>query len=158
MESLLRANFPTYKIYNASNKTDKHREQTIQLCMKEHNILMYVVRNKKNDQFFKKYEKLHYDKKLQLLFFNKDDYIYFRENPNADYKGLMIFLKHRLNMGDNECCICYETFQNNNLIICQKCGSSVCRKCILLYLAKSNKQNMDCPVCKSCVLACVLRY
>ena len=80
MEALLKTTFPKHRIYDATNKNDKEREFIIQLCIKIESVIMYVVRNEMNEQFFKKYESKHSNTRIGLLFFNKDDYIYFPDD------------------------------------------------------------------------------
>ena len=158
METLLKSTFPEYRIYDASKKTDKEREFAVQLCIQIPSILMFVIRNKKNEKFFKKYEKKHVEKKIGILFYNKDDYVFFRdaEHVNSDYKGVVLFLRNFLKK-ENECCICYEGYdsEKRNLLICDKCGNCECRRCVFAYLEKTNENDMNCPVCKNFVLASI---
>ena len=159
MKTILKTTFPKHRIYDASNKTEKEIDQVIQLCIKIHSILMFIIRNKNNEQFLVKYEKLHNESRIGYMFFNKDDYLYFPyDNKNRCQTGMIFFLRNFLCGTDNECCICYEKFNGKikNLSSCEKCGCSICTRCIFSYLDKVQVHEMKCPICKSFVFATVM--
>ena len=70
MDNILKSTFPSYRIYNASNKTNEEKQKIIQLCITIPTILMYALRNDTNEEFFKIYEEQHnLDHKISHLFF-----------------------------------------------------------------------------------------
>ena len=159
MEGLLKSTFPTHKILDASDKSNKERDVIIQLCIRIPTIIMFVAKNHNNKQFFKRYEKKHNTKNIHYIFFNKDDYIYMKSDQvdKQGSKGIVIFLRNYLNKNECICSICLEEFNpdGKSILICDTCGNSVCKKCVLLYLSKTEKDEMKCPVCKSSVLASI---
>ena len=158
METLLKSAFPRHRIYNASDKDDKEREFIIQLCIKIENILMYVVRNDNNEQFFKKYELKHSNTRIGFLFFNKDDYMffpdytYYQQTKQIGNKSMVLTLKRFVNGEANKCCVCYDEFEIKNLVFCGQCGLQICKKCLFSYVSKANG-DVVCPVCKTFVFA-----
>ena len=159
IESLIKKIFPTYKIYNATDKSEQQMQKIIDICINIDNLIVFKLRNDKNSSFFKTYEEKHKLKRnIGIIFFNKDDYIYF-ENGNDEtynvksFEGCIRFLKNFIE--DNcSCCICYEEFdsEKRNTISCGKCGSSCCTKCI--FNMSSRNDNVICPMCRSCTLVC----
>ena len=153
IESLIKKYFPTYKIYDASYKSDKQIKKIIEICLSVDNLIVFILRNDKNSNFFKTFETNHKLKEnIGIMFFNKDNCRYFE---NKDIKeesidGIIRYFKNFIEYNNN-CCICYEEFdcEKRNTLLCGKCGSSYCTKCLLNIAVRND--NVVCPVCKSFV-------
>ena len=106
LNSLLKIIFPSYILYNAKNKTIEENFKIENICIGIHNLIVFVIRTEQNENYFKFYEKKSNIKNdIQILFFNKDDYIYFEEMDI--HEGMIRFLKIFIN-NDWECSVCYE--------------------------------------------------
>ena len=155
IETLIKKIFPTYKIYNATDKTEEQIKKIIKICLSVDNLIVFTFKNDKNSSFFKTYETNH-ERKIVVIFFNKDDYIYF-ENDKDETNEVESFEEHvrafKNFIEDNHYCyICYEKFESDkkNIATCGKCGSSFCYKCIINMV--NINDNIICPMCKSFTL------
>ena len=148
-------NFPTYKVNDASDRTKEEMEIIITLCHKIPNLIVFMKRNGKNDEYFEEYDKnFNLERGIKILFYNKDDFIYFERDDDNEIEGAVRFLRRFIN-GENVCVICYEQFDGTkrNLLSCTKCGEGCCIKCInnmlKTELDKFEKVDILCPVCRS---------
>ena len=51
VDILIQKHFPSYKIYDASDKKESQIIKLIELCIQLNNIIVYLKRNKKNSIF-----------------------------------------------------------------------------------------------------------
>ena len=92
------------------------------MCHKIDKLLVFIERNKNNDEYFKATEILQNTTDINLIFLNKDDiYYYYIENSN-DLKTIMS-LKRKLH-NETECVVCMENCIND-YYICSKCGHQI---------------------------------
>ena len=115
-------------------------------------LVAFIIRTNENSKLFKSYEKkknLNYE--LNLLFFNQEHFLYFQINDEKYYEIVVRFLKQHIK-GEVGCIVCYEKFDGyaNKLRICDKCGVSICRKCIVHMYC--NQIKMKFPVCREPIL------
>ena len=59
IESLIKKIFPTYKIYNATDKSEQQMQKIIDICINIDNLIVFKLRNDKNSSFFKTFETNH---------------------------------------------------------------------------------------------------
>ena len=153
LNSLLKNIFPSYIVYNATNKTIEENFKIENICIGIHNLIVFVIRTKQNENYFKFYEKKSNIKNdIQILFFNKDDYMYFEEMDINE--GMIRFLKMFIN-NECECSIWCEKYNGfiRNLLLCRKCVHSVCNTCIKQMCSYSKQSDILCPICRSFIIA-----
>ena len=74
----LKAQFPNYKITDASNRTNDEIIKISSICMLKKDILVIIERNSKNNEYFDLIEKLEdiNHKKIKYIILNDDNYYY----------------------------------------------------------------------------------
>ena len=153
IEILLKKHFPKFKIYNATNKTEKEIEKIIDICMNVNNLIVYIIWNNDNDIVFEKYKHHNIDNP-HILFFNTDNYYMFGSKDIENLEGSIRFLK-RFIENDHICCICHQTLKEYDMFACcQICGVAYCCECT--NKMKLNKKELLCSVCRSYDLMCLV--
>jgi hypothetical protein len=148
IKKILNENFEKYIINNSSNRTMDEILKITQICQKCENIIAYIERNTKNEEYFKYielYENLKGTKdinKIKIIILNKENYVYFR-NLKYDEKTTTRMIKKSL-IDENECVICYEDNEISK-ITCEQCCLYFCNNC----LQKMGNCKIVCPICKN---------
>jgi hypothetical protein len=151
MMELLKINFPTYKINDASNASIVGLLKIAEICKVRYDIMVFIERNEKNNDYFKFAEKNERIKNnvidnedITIIIMNMDNFVYFRKSYNIDIDIIRHIQKNLII--DAYCPICYseKTFENPHFN-CMTCNSSYCYDCIY----KSFKIDNKCPYCKA---------
>ncbi len=146
IKEMLEENFKNKKTNNASERTMSEILKIAEICEKCEDLIVYMKRNKKNENYFIKIEKESKEKgmiskeKIEWILFNKDNYIYFREG-RYDKRTMIMQIRKNL-LEENNCAIC---LNNENIlnIPCEQCCSYICKKC-LIQMTK-----IECPICRT---------
>ena len=154
IESLLKKYIPNFKINNASSRTDKEVGKILRICYTVPNLIVFLVRTNENSSIFKYCEKeknLNHD--INLLFFNKDNYLYFEHNTKENCENIIRFVKQYVE-DEIKCIVCYENFDEDiiKLRICEKCGASTCKKCVFNMYYANDMKKVECPVCREPII------
>lgn len=140
MEQKLKLLLPEFNINNSSNRHTHELIKITKMCHKIDKLLVFIERNKNNNEYFKATEILQNTTDINLIFLNKDDiYYYYIENSN-DLNKTIMSLKRKLH-NETECVVCMENCIND-YYICSKCGHQIHILCFI----KCEKQ--ICSVCK----------
>jgi hypothetical protein len=141
MEQKIKNTLPNFNINNSSNRNFEELMRITELCHKINNILVFIKRNKKNNDYFKMIETTQNTKEINLIFLNKDDiYHYYIENNNNLDIAIMS-LKRKL-YNETECVVCMEPC-NNKFYICSTCGHQIHGICL------SKCVTYNCSICKN---------
>jgi hypothetical protein len=141
MEQALKLQFPNFIINDASNRNSYELLKITELCHKIDKFLVFIKRNKKNDDYFKRNEEYQNTKKINIILLNRDD-IYFYDIDNEDKINIVIMSLKRKLLNETECIICMEQCVSNYMS-CSQCGIFTHIMC----LEKCDKQ--ICYVCKN---------
>lgn len=145
---LLKNNYPQYKINDSSDRNLAQIYKITNICKKCADIIVYLKRNKINEQYFNFVEMFEKSEKnidtnpIDTIIINKDNYIYIRKNEKNPIKILRCIDKNLLD--NDSCCICMESKSYNlHFMNCSECQTPICNLCL-------NKINEPlCPCCKS---------
>ena len=139
MEQILKNTLPNFIINNYSNRNFVELLKITE-CHKIDKLLVFIERNKNNDDYFKIIETVENAEKINIIFLNKDNiYYYYIENNNLDIA--IMSLKRKLH-NELECVVCMEQCINN-YYICSTCGHQI----HILCFEKCVKQ--ICSICKN---------
>lgn len=143
---MLKNNYTTYKINDSSDRDTIQIMKICDICIANPDIIVYVKKNDKNKLYFEVIEGFEksngiYDSNpIEIILINKDNYLYIRKNETNINNIMRSINKNLLNCV--ECCVCYEPKENIKHILCNKCQTPLCVKC----LPKLNPK--ICPQCK----------
>ena len=87
----LRKIFPQFKITDASNRTDEQITKISQICDNVKNILVFIERNKKNEEYFlfhERYNKVKIGSFKYIIFTDQTFFI----NKRDDYTSYLLHL------------------------------------------------------------------
>ena len=134
----LKAQFPNYKITDASNRTNDEIIKISSICMLKKDILVVIERNSKNNDYFDMIEMLEdiNHKKTKYILLNDDNYYYNSSLSNS----FILHVKRKLD-GENECPICFEE-SNGKYFVCSQCASICCVRCF------SKCESKRCAICR----------
>ena len=153
---ILKRTYPTYNIKDCSAMFNnaKRLKALFAICENDHNIIAYAERNKNNDHIFDLLEKsniiynefgsvkIRHKNDIQII--NNDNYIYFTKKClTTENEFLRLLDKNLIGIISASCCIC--TMENDIeplQLICPKCQSSTCLKCLMKI------ENKLCPICR----------
>ena len=134
----LKAQFPNYKITDASNRTNDEIIKISSICILKKDILVVIERNSKNNDYFDMIEMLEdiKHKKTKYIMLNDDNYYYNSSLSNS----FILHVKRKLD-GENECPICFEE-SNGKYFVCSQCASICCVRCF------SKCESKRCAICR----------
>jgi ribosomal protein L40E len=126
---MLKKFYSEYKVIDATKNSIDEILKLTKLYKNSKNVLIYVGRGANNILFFKTYETVHKCKeKIQMIFSNNDNYIYFENADNIFDKNGDIKLLRKFLDRDTVCTNCFAT-EYINAGSCKKCGSIICYDC-----------------------------
>ena len=153
IESFLKKHFPNYKINNASNRTMQELNKIMDICRAMPNLIVFLVRTNDNSSIFQFYEhKKKLKQSINLLFYFKENILFFESSSSESSEHVIRVLKQYIK-NEIKCIVCYEKFHGceRNMRICEKCGASTCRRCIL-HMHYHDKMKVECPVCREPII------
>ena len=146
----LKKHFPKYRINNASQRTKDELLKIFDLCEEIPDLIIYIKRNEKNDEFFKECEIVHNTETLTRMIYNKKVDSCFKNEDNEMIESSILCFKKAIEDRIG-CVICYEN-SDNMMLYCQICGSQCCIKCILKMLKSELNDIIYCPICRTGVI------
>ncbi len=148
MEVKLKNALPTFEICDATNKNSDEITEIIKSCESMENLLVFLIRNETNGNFFEELECKKTDEncfeelecKTDVIVYNRDD-CYYYNTENIDHTIMSV---KRKVCGDIDCVICTELCEDNYLM-CSKCGHQLHFEC----LQKWESREKICPICRN---------
>ena len=150
----LKKHFPKYRINNASERSKDELIKILSLCEVISNLIIYIRRNEKNDEFFKECEITQDIKNISTAYHCKKGDMCFTKKDNENVESNILCFKRAIEDGF-ECIICYKN-TDMEMFYCSVCGSQCCYKCTFNMLkTKLNDNILYCPICRTGVIATI---
>ncbi len=168
MEQLLKDSFPSYRIFDYSNKPDYAINIIINICKKNNNFIVYIKKHEHNKNYFEALD--HIEKQNQFndprslieIVLNSDNYVGFKSDDIPFDKKIRDIKKILLD--DESCSICFkEKNEALQMLICSHCSNCMCMKCFndlalsQLTNGKATKNfatgvvSFECPSCRQSI-------
>ena len=152
--TLLKKHFPKYRINNASERTKYELIKLMNLCEVIPNLIIYIRRNEKNDDFFKFSNDIQGFKNISSAFYSKKGDMCFTTEGREIAESKILCFKRAIE-DSHECVICYKN-TDIEMKYCSGCGSACCNKCILTMIkTKPNDDIIYCPICRAGVICTI---
>ncbi len=135
----IKAKFPNYKVINLSNKTSKEISDICEKTSNEKNLIKFIERKLKNEDYFKFIESIHTTQieNFKYLIVEKNT---FPISKQKNYDKTILHLQRTFNH-ENNCPICFEE-DLKEYVHCKKCATPCCLSCI------EKLENKICSVCR----------
>lgn len=125
MEQKLKTMFPSLRVNNASHRNVDQLLRIVDLCHLRPDLLVFVVRNDTNQEFFTLAEEWQEAEKINIIFLNKDDiHYYWMENEDR----VLMSLKRKLLL-ETDCVVCMDPC-DSEFYMCCDCGHHIHQACM----------------------------
>ena len=123
----MKGKFPNYKVINLSNKTSDEISDIIEKTSNEKNLIKFIERKSKNEEYFKYVQSVHTKKieNFKYLIIEKNTHAISKEK---NYDSRILHLQRTFN-NENNCPICFEE-DLREYVYCQKCATVCCLSCM----------------------------
>jgi hypothetical protein len=140
---LIKEYFPKYKVNDASNRNIRNMITIESICHSTKDVLVYLKRNKINEEYFSYIEKAQADAgiktdKIDVIFLNGENFYYYSEENTKNFLGPILHLKQTLG-GTFECTICNKKCIEQHFA-CDKCAVAYCTACLMKSTDKKCKK------------------
>ncbi len=122
----LKLKFPQYKITDASNRTPQEIVRICSICDASKNILVFVERNSKNENYFKHCESVERTEigTFKYMFLTDKTYLVYER---TNYDSYLLHLQRIFN-NENSCPICFDE-DLKEYFFCNQCATVCCLSC-----------------------------
>ncbi len=168
MEQQLKDAFPSYRIFDYSDKITRALPIIISLCKENKNFIVYIKKHEHNKEYFESLDQIEKQNQfndprpLIEIVLNSDNYVGFKKTDIPLDKKIRDIKKILLD--DESCTICFkEKNEALQMLICAHCSNSMCMGCFhdlalsQLTNGKATKNfdtgivSFECPSCRQSI-------
>ena len=134
----IRPYFPSYRLNDASNRTNDELIKIATICEKNPCVIVFVRRTPTNQSYFTAVEVVEHMQlnSIKAIFINGDNYYFYK---GANKIGFLHHMRRRIKK-EIDCPICFEEC-DNVYFYCSQCGNNSCIECFM---------KMDIEICPMC--------
>ncbi len=113
------------------------------ICHSTTDVLVYLKRNKINEEYFSYTEKAQADAgmktdKIDVIFLNGENFYHYSEENTKNFLGTILHFKQTLE-GIFDCTVCSEKCMEQHFA-CNKCAVAYCTECLMKSTDKKCKE------------------